>query len=951
MPRFGPAGLVCLTIVAAFQVRLAAAGEVSQDVPLPGGTAAVAQALGLAASPDRARFVAELARLTYPSTESNQTTRARIANSWRALRDRAREGSDTVPIPLTASIWSQAVFRKAIAPADLVGTILSDPRSAHLCYGLAGSDDETLQFFAEHPDVITWLHENAAATFAAFGGSFRVRNNRVVVPGGPEAEVLWGSVVSEKLDRPDLFVRALFSEDQGRLAYLYDTVAELDHPRAIFALGLWTKDPSERLARFKALINVARSSIPQWQPAKFPFSRPPFDLANILERIRVEANGTPSFPAARAMWNWVVDGFDVPADAPRLSAHPDDGLVDAAWLAQALLSDDVMLRNDRLDQLAFGQRVFATVPAGALSDALVAIRAFPRYRMLMLSLERMGIRTPSVYATAARRAQQLASLEERRQLLALQQFQGALVVVWRLAAVRTLDAAACERLAVSLSAIAPSTDGRYAGAVAAWMDRDLRAALVAADVRVEAPNSDDGRVVPFTSQDDLEPALVFALAGSRAGHPSPAGGHVLWEGQVYRLDFVEAEAHRLQRIREKQSGTRVDVGLVLARFAKSLGGGRATPDEVAKAAGDLKNLVLDVAQGPETAMLRDTIAHAANELSKAGSRPDAQRLSALAAPLADAADEALADALMNWAYAIAIPDADSSVLLTGSVTRRHDFGVAAVPRRVRLSSEWALPRPRISVGVPWHINGSLLGLDVALSTQALRRVDGNRVVDAPSLSTNEREAFAQGVALLDPLKLTDHDRDVLVDAIASGRSRVASIAQNPAALEAIVSEIRMDGWRRRALRWTVAHEPERIESLFSQTELLLLGGAAGVNLDAWGMSGVESSGCVCTLLAPPNQWRMLIGRPQYGLMASAVPDLTLHVAAVLRELRLPAAISKAVLTAAVQDFIDEVRPTDANDWLTLVRAARTPPRERIEDYVAATTADGPLVPNTPEPVQ
>ena len=88
----------------------------------------------------------------------------------------------------------------------------------------------------------------------------------------------------------------------------------------------------------------------------------------------------------------------------------------------------------------------------------------------------------------------------------------------------------------------------------------------------------------------------------------------------------------------------------------------------------------------------------------------------------------------------------------------------------------------------------------------------------------------------------------------------------------------------------------------------------------------------------------MIGRPQLGLMAETVADLNLHIATMLRELALPAAAAKAVLSAAVQDFIDEARPTDFNDWLTLVRTAQGVPRERVEDYVAVATSDGPLVP-------
>ena len=154
----------------------------------------------------------------------------------------------------------------------------------------------------------------------------------------------------------------------------------------------------------------------------------------------------------------------------------------------------------------------------------------------------------------------------------------------------------------------------------------------------------------------------------------------------------------------------------------------------------------------------------------------------------------------------------------------------------------------------------------------------------------------------------------------------------------------MDGWRLRALRWTVANEPPRVGSMFSLTELLYLGRAPINDLNPWGASAIGWSGCVCTVLAPPSLWRLLSGRPQLGLMAATIPDLNLHVALMLRELKLPAAIAKAVLAGAVQDFIDESRPTDFNDWLTLVRSAQAVSRDRIEDYVAAATASGPLVP-------
>ena len=110
------------------------------------------------------------------------------------------------------------------------------------------------------------------------------------------------------------------------------------------------------------------------------------------------------------------------------------------------------------------------------------------------------------------------------------------------------------------------------------------------------------------------------------------------------------------------------------------------------------------------------------------------------------------------------------------------------------------------------------------------------------------------------------------------------------------------------------------------------------------MSAIVTGGCLCTEMLPPGRWRLLAGRSE---LAAATPDLNLHVARMLTELDLPARLAKSVLRVAVQDFVDEVRPTDADDWLTLVRAAQAVSRERIEDDLAAATAFGPLVPEHP----
>src|SRR3954451_21222821 len=101
-----PITFLAITIVAAFSAHLgAAAAAVSEDVPVPGGTTAMARSLGIEPPPDPARFVAELARLTHQAAEDHNTTRARAATQLQRGRGAADAGgsAELVPVPLTVA--------------------------------------------------------------------------------------------------------------------------------------------------------------------------------------------------------------------------------------------------------------------------------------------------------------------------------------------------------------------------------------------------------------------------------------------------------------------------------------------------------------------------------------------------------------------------------------------------------------------------------------------------------------------------------------------------------------------------------------------------------------------------------------------------------------------------------------------------------------------------------
>jgi hypothetical protein len=612
-------------------------------------------------------------------------------------------------------------------------------------------------------------------------------------------------------------------------------------------------------------------------------------------------------------------------------------LVDAAWLAETTSFQHAFTRGERLDQIAFAQRMFGNVPPDALGDAFTAVRAFRQQRMLMLTVERMGISDPAIYASAARGAASFAIRDPDRAFWSLAQLQGALALVARMTSAGTLNRATAGMLLVSLCSVPLESDGRYAGAMAEWLE---------------------GHFLPLLPDgDDVEGRIIAAVAGPS----NPGVPRVSWEGQRYRLDLAFAEARHLRVARAKQASYTVDLALALNRVLRTLDTDRVALQDAQTAAAALTALSVDFAatltrptpdvraegvRPPPSAA--EGIRNAVAELTPLAGERDLRKVARITNQLSELVDTVLGEALLSLAYALDIGDPDGTALLARNVALRHDFGLTHRDAVVRARVSWSLPRQDARPGVPWRVTGSALGLDVALAPLSLRRLSADAIEGVPRLSPTERDAFSVAVALMDPRRLRDEDRDAIAAAVARGRQRVAGLADGED-FEAVADLVALDGWRRRAVRWMLQNDQTAVPSLFSLVDLLMIGGGApGADLDAWGMTALVSASCPCTRLVPPSQWTLLAGRPQLGLMAATMADLNLHVALMLYELGVPAALAQPVLEAAVQEFIESVAPTDSNDWWTLARTAQAVPRERIEDYVATAAAvGGPLVPDEP----
>ncbi|MBI3263552.1 MAG: hypothetical protein HYZ58_10445 [Acidobacteria bacterium] len=878
---------------------------------------------------------------------------------------------ETIPVPLSRQTWGLKIFRREIDESEWLPSILGDRQAAFLYVGLLALDRETLEFLDQSDDLLEFIYREHAPTFAAFGRSLVVHGGLVITPGGPAMASIWESIVGERTRRADRFVRTVLARDRGRFALFYDTLAQLEEPARRCVSSPAGRTADRRLQTLQRLSEIfVRSEDPR-RIAGGPFSHQPEDAAFLLQVLPCDEAGTLLVPGTRDVWRQVFrddllgleeagpGAMTGHANRPRPSPSSSRDRIEPIDLIEVISLSRPPDRRERIETMLFMARVFGNMREQPAAAVLVRIgRGFGQYPALLLTLERIGIRTPSLYDRAVRQADRVDGVTGRTGLPTLALFQAAIAILDRSTIAQTIETATAERLIEGLLRLEPSDNG-YRGAVGAWL-RDavipeLTRSLVPATPNAapgarpdsgQAPRPDSGQAPRPGSGQAMPPGAEDLVVRGLAGPSARAGRTIVWEAVTYLVDPGGAEAQRIGRLRRRQGENPLDAVLTFVTAVEQLGSG---PDAeprikaVADAAAALTppQVSLFVADGFARA-----VSDRLDEWSRTRGR-DARK--SIVDQIARVGDALLAHALTSLVYATYLGDPDDLALIDQHLAARHDFGTTAANPADRRRRAWTLPAEQTGAGTVWHVSGSLFGFDVALAPLALRRIIANQVPPAPRLATNDRQVFAQQVALMNPFHLTDAARDTIVGGLTRGRAEVAALARNSGAVEEIAAHVRLGPWRARALEWVISADPDRVMSLFSLSELFWLGVSSDTStdtrqaLDPWGTSMVPLSGCLCLRMPLPLRWEELSGRPSTGLLATTIPDLSFRVAELLAELRLPAALTRGVLAAAAQDLLDEAQPLHSFDWHTLVAQAGSISRDRLADYVSSLASGGPLI--------
>jgi hypothetical protein len=301
----------------------------------------------------------------------------------------------------------------------------------------------------------------------------------------------------------------------------------------------------------------------------------------------------------------------------------------------------------------------------------------------------------------------------------------------------------------------------------------------------------------------------------------------------------------------------------------------------------------------------------------------------------------LADALTALVYATALGDPEGPASLSPDVAARHQFGLNSTTL-IRDELPWAPPEERQGNG-PWHVQGSLLGLDLGMSRLFLRRVADQQMPPEPTLTLNDLGTLTRTAVGMVPSELTDADRDEIAAAIRRGRHRVQQAA-TVRDFGALAEECGMSDSLRQLLPWMVARQREAVPAVFALRDLFWLGNPAlsPAALDRWGVAADGLDGRRVLAMPGPAPWENYAGRSDVGQVTTQVPDLTLRLAEETAALRLPAQLVPSLLAFALEDYWHDVRARFADDWPRLTQEATRVPASRIHDYVAALAGNGPL---------
>lgn len=244
------------------------------------------------------------------------------------LEDALRKGKNfSYPYPSTRVplLFSEQSWRNLVKPNRRrtyagVEVFLYHPAVARLYWAISRIDPETRGVLERTVGLKKLLP--LAADLDFYGTQLCIRNERVVVPGGPKAEPEWKDLAGANPESPADFVPKLLEKDNGWLGVYFDSLSRITTKQLA-----WFVD-GHRLKTYYAAFRGSDFSSDAARPA---FRLAP-GLLLLLTRLRWDAQGQPLVPGGVELWKQLLNEKSerkIVRDWGRRAAHwskPEDVL-------------------------------------------------------------------------------------------------------------------------------------------------------------------------------------------------------------------------------------------------------------------------------------------------------------------------------------------------------------------------------------------------------------------------------------------------------------------------------------------------------------------------------------------------------------------------------------------------------------------------------------------------
>jgi hypothetical protein len=247
--------------------------------------------------------------------------------------------SSSVPVLFAAGNWTMASAKNHNEMSrDLIDTIVNDPALARLYWAFSKLDPETEKVLQTSIGIRKLLPYAAVLDF--YGSHLCIRDGRVVVPGGPEAEAAWKDVVGASPASPAAFIQKLLATDKGWLTAYFDVLSRVSRSRQAYFT-----EP-HRLGRFYEALRAPDPSA----GATVGVFRPAPELLLLATRLQFESTGEPLVPGNLEVWRDILrQGSEshIVRKWGRRSAHitTPDQLVEVMFALSRAITDDGPLQK------------------------------------------------------------------------------------------------------------------------------------------------------------------------------------------------------------------------------------------------------------------------------------------------------------------------------------------------------------------------------------------------------------------------------------------------------------------------------------------------------------------------------------------------------------------------------------------------------------------------------